>query len=170
VQGVKSFVRESRKDVYRLVFRLQEALDAITAEKSMSVEGAGQSDHEHIPERDPHSHANPKSGTPELSGMEPEKEGVTEISEEEYKCTKGAADCEEQQQQHIGGENIQCDGIWKGRAAVDKMENQTLEVKVVLADLYRKLESSDKLISDLSFRVAQLERQICEDEDNDKEK
>lgn len=167
MQGVKSFVRESRKAVYRLVFRLQETLDAIIAEKSMSVEGAGQSDHEHIP----HSHANPKSGTPELSGMEPEKEGVTNISEEEYKCTIGAAGCQEQQQQqHIGGENIQCDGIWKGRAAVDKMENQTLEVKVVLADLYRKLESSDKLISDLSFRVAQLERQLCEDEDNDKEK
>lgn len=167
MQGVKSFVRESRKAVYRLVFRLQETLDAIIAEKSMSVEGAGQSDHEHIP----HSHANPKSGTPELSGMEPEKEGVTNISEEEYKCTIGFAGCQEQQQQqHIGGENIQCDGIWKGRAAVDKMENQTLEVKVVLADLYRKLESSDKLISDLSFRVAQLERQLCDDEDNDKEK
>ena len=171
MRGVKSFVRESRKAVYRLVFRLQETLDAIIAEKSMSTEGAGQSDHEHIPERDSHSHANPKSGTPELSEMEPEKEGVTKISEEEDKCTIGAADGrEEQQQQHIGGENIECDGIWKGRAAVDKMENQTLEVNAVLADLYRKLESSDKLISDLSFRVAQLERQISEDEDNDKEK
>lgn len=73
--------------------------------------------------------------------MEPEKEEVMKNSEED-KCTIGAADCEEQQQQHIGGENIQYDGIWKGRAAVDKMSNQTLKVKVVLADLYRKVEET----------------------------
>lgn len=90
--------------------------------------------------------------------MEPEKEEVMKNSEEEDKCTIGAADCEEQQQQHIGGENIQCDGIWKGRAAFDKMSNQTLEVKVVLADLYRKVEENDKLINDLSLSFPSTSR------------
>lgn len=89
--------------------------------------------------------------------MEPRKEEVMKNSVEEDKCTVGATDCEEQQQ-HIGVENIQCDGIWKGRAAVDKMSNQTLEVKVVLADLYRKVEENDKLINDLSLSFPSTSR------------
>eukprot|EP00253_Pinus_taeda_P010580 PITA_10580 len=68
--------------------------------------------------------------------------------------------------QHIGGESIQCDaacdghgdGIGKGHAAVDKMENDT--IKKVLADLYRKVESNDKLINDLS---------LSKDDDNERE-
>lgn len=48
------------------------------------------------------------------------------------------------------------------------MENDTIQK--VLTDLYRKVESNDKLINDLSFRVSQLERLISKDDDNDTEK
>lgn len=66
MQGVKSFVRESRKAVYRLLLQLEETLDAIIAGKSMTMEGRGQQiDHEHTPEMDSHSHSDRNSGTPE---------------------------------------------------------------------------------------------------------
>lgn len=180
MQGVKSFVRESKKAVCRLVFQLQGTVDAIIAANSMSMEGAGETDHEQIPQMDSHAQSNPMNGTPGLS--EPHEE-VMKNSEDE--CTISAADCEEldgldlsssdtvpaNEQQHIGGETIQCDaacdvdGIGRGQAA-DKMENDTLEK--VLADLCKKVESNNKLISDLSARVDQLQRQISEDKDTEK--
>ena len=180
VQGVKSFVRESKRAVNRHVFKLQEALDAIVSGKSM--EGVVQIDYEHTHEID--SPSTQKRGAHAFLETEPEE--ITRKAMGQDKCTVGACDCEGDtreklkdleiycpetvrvhEEQHRDGGKIECDAAWEavegggGGGGVGETENETL--KKMVADLWRKAESGDKLINDLTIRVAHLEQQLSEE-------